>query len=358
MHIHSATRLYVVDFFCGAGGTSCGARMAGAHILLGIDRDPGVGDTFTLNNRNANGELPTFLCADVAALPPEKLREFVDPVTHRPLAVVGCPPCQPFTNLKTDKRRSDADRSALREFIRQVRALSPDYVVIENVPGIRSAKYGNIWADALNDLRQCGFTQIKEDVVNARNFGVPQNRRRTLLVGARTGPAPWPQATHTEQFVTVRDTLAGLPPLSPGQQDPLDPLHLASNLSPTNLKRIMAVPEGGGRRTWPDELQLDCYRSHDGHTDVYGRMHWDRPAPTLTTRFVSLSNGRFGHPSEHRAITPREGALLQAFPLDYQFHGTSRDMRVTHIGNAVPPLLAQRVFEAIFSSRLAMAETA
>jgi len=263
---------------------------------------------------------------------------------------IGCPPCQPFTNLRTSKERSRDDREALAAFIDRVRQFRPDFVIIENVPGIRAKKYGSIWEKAVNRLRNAGYS-VSYDVVNAAKYGVPQKRFRTLLVACRTafGLPPWPEEIYeAKDFKTVRDTLAskGLVSLCAGAASKKDILHVAAKLSDLNLRRVKAVPKSGGSRTaWKDdELDLACYENHDGHTDVYGRMDWNKPAPTLTTRFVSLSNGRFGHPSQNRAITPREGALLQTFPPDYMFYdpvNDSRDIKVTQIGNAVPPRLAE-----------------
>jgi DNA (cytosine-5)-methyltransferase 1 len=338
-----------VDFFCGAGGFTRGALDAGAYVLAGLDRDPEVEETYLGNNRNRDGRRPGFLRNDLHEVEPSQILQALDSAA-RPLAFVGCPPCQPFTNLKTDKTRSHDDRGALHRFLDFVEHFLPDYVVVENVPGIRSGKYGSLWRDAVSRLTAQGY-QVREEVLDAKHYGVPQNRRRVLLVAARGAMPPWPSPTHTSQEPrTVRDTIIGLEPLEAGQASATDPLHVASILSSLNLQRLRAIrTPGGSRNQWPEELGLACYRSHTGHTDVYGRMHWYQPAPTLTTRFVSISNGRFGHPEQDRAITPREGALLQTFPRGYEFRAKARDTRVKHIGNAVPPLMARRVFEAIIA---------
>ncbi len=323
-------------------------------MVLGVDRDPQVRDTFLQNNINFNKVRPRLLVEDIDLLAPSRVARLLresNPQGRRPrpLLFIGCPPCQPFTNIKTNKARSLSDRGALHRFLDLVGAIRPDYVVVENVPGIRSAKYGDLWSNAIHRLEDMGYGGICERNVNAKHFGVPQTRLRALLVASRRGPAPWPEATHHEgNLVTVAKVIRRLQPLVAGEKSRRDKLHVASELSPLNLKRVRAIREPGGSRTcWPPHLQLACYRGHEGHTDVYGRMAWDNPAPTLTTRFVSLSNGRFGHPEQNRAITPREGALLQTFPRRYKFITQSRDSTVRLIGNAVPPRLAEVVVRAI-----------
>ncbi len=351
-------QLAVFDFFCGAGGFTCGALLAGAKVVCGIDCDDRARKTYQENNRNGDGPVP-FLHTRLEDLPPDTLTEFLEAYEGHPVLFVGCPPCQPFTNLRTSKERSASSRDALRRFVDHVVALEPDFVVVENVPGIQAKKYGNLWRESVRRLRDAGY-QLRSEIVNAARFGVPQKRLRAMLVAARDAEPPWPEATHEPSgYRTVREAFSGagllcgssLCRLEPGKQCEHDPQHQASLLSELNLRRIRAIRRPGGSRTeWPPELELACYRGHEGHTDVYGRMDWNRPSPTLTTRFVSLSNGRFGHPEENRAVTPREGALLQSFPPGYQFFDASRNMNVIHIGNAVPPRLAQAFVAAIAAS--------
>lgn len=322
--------------------------MAGARVVCGIDCDERAQKTYQENNSNGDGPVP-FIQTRVEDLASQVLLDYLRPYAGHPVLFVGCPPCQPFTNLRTRKERSSSSRDALRRFIDHVVALKPDFVIIENVPGIQAKKYGNLWEESIDRLRSAGY-ETRCEVVNAARYGVPQKRLRTLLVAARNGVPPWPKPTHgLDEFRSVRDAFTeggylcgpSLCHLVAGQHCGHDPQHGAAQLSELNLKRIKAIRRPGGSRTdWPPSLGLDCYRDHEGHTDVYGRMDWNRPAPTLTTRFVSLSNGRFGHPEEPRAITPREGALLQTFPQKYRFADPTRDTNVIHIGNAVPPRLA------------------
>jgi DNA (cytosine-5)-methyltransferase 1 len=161
--------------------------------------------------------------------------------------------------------------------------------------------------------------------------------------------APMPQATHgngRRKVSTVQQWIRRLPTLEAGQIHPKDPDHAAMALSPLNLKRIASTPEGKGRESWPADLLLDCHEGHSGHSDVYGRLAWDRPASAMTTRCLSYSNGRYGHPDQNRAISLREAACLQTFPKTFRFSGTLTS-RGRQVGNAVPPLLARRIGEAV-----------
>jgi DNA (cytosine-5)-methyltransferase 1 len=321
-------------------------------VACGIDRDERARSTYIKNNRNASGTPVPFVLAQVEELDPQVVSDYLAAYQGHPIIFVGCPPCQPFTNLRTTKEHPTSSKEALRAFVDHVEALLPDFVVVENVPGIRAGKYGALWQESVERLESASYN-VHYEVVNAARYGVPQKRLRTLLVACKSdyGDVPWPEETHTpETYRTVRNAFeeAGLCVLEAGQVCKTDPLHSASALSELNLARIRTIKRPGGSRTeWPEQLWLNCYRTHDGHTDVYGRMDWERPAPTLTTRFVSLSNGRFGHPTEDRAITPREGALLQTFPPSYNFLDSSRDIKVIHIGNAVPPRLASAFIGAI-----------
>jgi DNA (cytosine-5)-methyltransferase 1 len=343
----------VVDYFCGGGGFTCGALSAGAIIACGIDCDERAKSTYVENNCNADGSAVSFVLAKIEELDPQVVARHLAPYSGHPTIFVGCPPCQPFTNLRTTKEEhTDSSKEALRAFVDHVEALRPDFLIVENVPGIRARKYGALWQESVERLEKLSY-KVRYEIVNAARYGVPQKRLRTLLVActSKYGEVPWPDETHVpETYLTVREIFdeAELCVLKAGQACDSDPLHSASALSALNLKRIRAIrTPGGSRNSWPKNLWLECYRDHEGHTDVYGRMDWDRPAPTLTTRFISISNGRFGHPTEDRAITPREGALLQTFPLDYEFLGPSRHMNVVHIGNAVPPSLACAFIGAI-----------
>ncbi len=329
----------VVDFFSGCGGTSLGFRDAGLDIALGVDNDPHAAETFRRNFPEA-----LFLEADVRGLDETALGSLLP---DAPLLFSGCAPCQPFSRQNNARSPDDHRRGLLGEFTRMVLAHRPRYVVVENVPGMQSVADGQPLTRFVAALKSAGY-ESKVQVLKALDYGVPQQRRRLVVVAALGRPPRLPEPTHGPgrlPVVTVADVIAGLPALEAGEVDPDDPDHVASALSETNRRRIRATPEGGDRRDWPPGLELDCHSRHGGHTDAYGRMSWDRPASGLTTRCVSYSNGRFGHPAQDRAISVREAACLQTFPRSFAFAGTMT-ARAKQIGNAVPPLMARRIAEA------------
>jgi len=334
----------VVDFFSGCGGTSMGLRDAGMEIAVGVDIDKDAAQTYRSNFPTAK-----FIERDICKVAVDEIRQLV-PRQHR-LLLSGCEPCQPFSKQNRSSSQADSEdprRNLLREFQRFVVGLRPDVVVVENVPGLQKIGdqgpfYEFVDALASNDY----FVEWK--ILSAMSFGVPQVRRRLVLIASRSQAVSLPRPTHgpcLQDVAVVRDYISGLPSLKVGQADPSDPDHAAMNLSELNVKRISITPEGGGRESWPPSLVVDCHRGHDGHSDVYGRLAWDRPASAITTRCLSYSNGRFGHPSENRAISLREAACLQTFPRSFRFYGSLLS-RGRQVGNAVPPLMARAVGMAI-----------
>lgn len=343
------TELQAIDFFCSAGGVSCGFRQAGIDVLGGVDIDQNCKKTYEINNH------AKFLCADVSLLPKSEIGSYFSITKDQDeLIFVGCSPCQYYSNMTTDKSKSKKSRLLLADFQEFVEYYRPGYVFIENVPGI-DTKRGSPIGKFKMSLKRNGYV-YKDGILNAKHFGVPQNRRRYILLASRIKKEiSFPKGS-PESLVSVRDAIGNeeiFPPIEAGHQDKSDFIHSASFLEDTNLKRIKATPHNGGdRRIWKHipELQVNCYQNHDGHYDVYGRMYWDKPSPTITTRFNSLSNGRYGHPEQDRAISLREGATLQSFPLDYIFFSVNQNSIAKMIGNAVPPLLAQKIGQSILNS--------
>jgi DNA (cytosine-5)-methyltransferase 1 len=336
-------RLRVVDFFCGAGGMSYGLMKAGLTVLGGIDVDKTCEKTYSRNIRGGK-----YLRKDISTLSPATLAEFfgVEKADDR-LVFAGCSPCQFWSKINTDRTKGLQTAFLLKNFERFIAAFLPGFVLVENVPGLLTRKRHSILPGFLSFLRENGYTWA-EGIVNASSFGVPQHRRRYLLLATRVpGIVPSLPRERPSPVRTVRSCLAtrpGLTALSAGQEDATDRLHRAARLSPTNILRLKGTPkDGGDRKSWSDTpLQLDAYEGKDEiFSDVYGRMFWDRPAPTITTRFNSLSNGRFGHPEQDRAITLREGAILQSFPKGFVFPALNQANIARQIGNAVPPRLAK-----------------
>jgi DNA (cytosine-5)-methyltransferase 1 len=337
--------LKVLDFFCGAGGMSLGLSKAGIAVLGGIDNDASCLATYEKNIVGAK-----FIKHDISTLSaPELGKRFA--LTHNDpdLIFAGCSPCQFWSKIRTDKTKSERTAFLLKQFQRFIRYFLPGYVIIENVPGLVTRKQQSLLPDFFQFLAVNGYVW-DDGIINANHYGVPQNRKRYLLVATRLRHEIKLPPAEPNPSLTVRafiGTWNGFPRIPAGHRDSTAFQHIATSLSPTNLCRIRLTAKSGGTRTaWKDDkkLQIPAYNGRDEiFRDVYGRMFWDRPAPTITTRFISFSNGRFGHPEEDRAISIREGATLQTFPKEFVFHGTSLGSLARQIGNAVPPALAERI---------------
>ena len=341
-----SSAISAVDLFCGAGGLTHGLLRAGIRVEAGIDLDPAAAHAYEANNVGAR-----FLEWDLARKNYTSIAKLFSGGKCRLLA--GCAPCQPFSKL-TNGRVRHASWDLLNNFARFVLRIQPELVTMENVPEL--ARRGNeVFERFLRTLRKHDYW-FDWQVVHCPDFGVPQFRRRLVLLASRLGPITVPRGRfkRADQWRTVRSTIAALRPLAAGEEDPRDALHVASALSDLNLRRIKATPpDGGSKDAWPDELALNCHRRESGrkYVSIYGRMEWDQPAPTMTTLCNGIGNGRFGHPEQHRAISLREAALLQGFPAKYRFwpHGEplNRTAVSRMIGNAVPPTLARAIGGAL-----------
>lgn len=342
----STSPISAVDLFCGAGGLTHGLLKAGIRVEAGIDIDPLARHAYVTNNAEAR-----FFEWDVSRKNSPSIARLFTTGKYRLLA--GCAPCQPFSNLTNGiKRHRSWD--LLNNFARFVEGIAPELVTMENVPEL-AARGRDVLEHFLRTLKRCNY-HFDWRVVNCTEYGAPQSRRRLVLLGSRLGPISVPRGPYKSpsRWKTVRDAIGSLPPVGAGEQHPDDPLHVAAHLSPLNQKRIRATPhDGGAREEWADALILDCHRKKTGarYRSIYGRMWWDRPAPTMTTLCNGLGNGRFGHPDQDRAITLREAALLQTFPRSYEFWESGRrpsTKAITRmIGNAVPPQLARALGRAL-----------
>lgn len=334
----------VVDFFSGCGGTSLGLEAAGMQVLLGLDSDDDASRSFA-----ANFPAAEVIRDDIRNVSLSRVRRLVNGAAVDHLLFAACAPCQPFSKQRREKIRNDDRTDLLREFIRFVKQLKPSFVFVENVPGLQEFDPSTgPFRLFLNMLDATGY-HCTAEIVDSRSYGVPQKRQRLVVLASRLGPIMLPRPTHgpwtaNPEYATVREWIGDLPPLQAGEKHRRIRHHEAANLSPLNLRRIAATPEGCGRESWPASLRLRCHANHSGHSDVYGRMRWDAPASGLTTRCISLSNGRFGHPSQDRAISGREAASLQTFPRRFSFVGAMASV-ARQIGNAVPPLMAKRFGE-------------
>ena len=333
----------VIDVFCGAGGLSHGFFLEGFLISCGIDADETCRYAFEYNN------YATFVCKDIVDVTPEELAEEFS--LGLPRILVGCAPCQPFS--KYTQAREDPNWRLLDDFAILVTKIRPDVVSMENVPQLVRFKNGELFESFIKRLQRSGY-EVAWEIAYCPNFGIPQRRSRLVLIASLHGKPALPEPTHEpDEYVTARDTIGLMPPLLAGEVHRHDSLHRASRLSAVNRDRIRLSKPGGTWRDWPGHLVTDCHKrtTGKGYASVYGRMAWDEPAPTVTTQFYGFGNGRFGHPGQDRAISLREGAVLQSFPLYYEFvaPGTPVIFKSVGrlIGNAVPVELARAIARAI-----------
>ncbi len=335
-------QLKAVDFFCGAGGMTYGLRKAKIRVLGGIDNDPNLRDTYEVNNRGSK-----FIRADVSKLSFGELSEQLNIERNDDkLIFIGCSPCQYYTTIQTEKEKSKKSKMLLVDFQRFVDHFRPGYIIIENVPGLETKPDSPLqrFKSFISGLGYC----IDDKVLNAVQYNVPQNRKRYLLIATRVQDTIYLPKGRRQKKLTVRNYIGNyqtFAPVAAGNKDSSKFMHTVSGLEKINLKRIRRTSHNGGTRLeWKNdpELQLACYVGKDYlFYDVYGRMYWDKPAPTITTKFNSITNGRYGHPEQDRAISIREGAVLQSFPLHYKFKSDSICTIAKMIGNAVPPELAR-----------------
>lgn len=323
--------LIAVDLFAGAGGLSLGLVRAGFRVAAAVELDPHAAASFQLNHKSAR-----VVVDDVRNITARSLCANAGLGGRRLDLLTGCPPCQGFSTLRTRRQRAsvaDPRNGLILEFLRLIRGMKPRAVVLENVPGLADDPGYRVFCRALSRL---GYNYTA-GVVDAAEFGVPQRRRRLVLAALHGTDLPdGLLRPGNHKPTTVRDGIGDLP--KAGRSG--DPLHdLPERRSAAVLARIRATPKDGGSRT---DLALEdqclCHQKSSGFFDVYGRMAWSGPAPTITSGCSNPSKGRFVHPTEHRAITLREAALLQSFPHDYQFDmSRGKEHVAAQIGNAFPP---------------------
>lgn len=350
--IEKRKELKAVDFFCGGGGMSFGMQQAGIRVLAGIDNDVKCQETYEANIKGAK-----FINADVFDLKEKQLqKELGLRRRDKSLVMIGCSPCQFWSIINTDKTKSQKSKNLLVEFRRFVEFFRPGYVVVENVPGVLRKKKESGLEDFISWLEENKY-KVHFDVHNTNDYGVPQNRKRFTLVANRvTNKKIFPEPDRGRKL-TVRDFIGeknGFPKIKAGNIDKSYFLHTTANLDEVNLKRLKHVKKDGGNRLGfakNKELQLKCFIGKDNSfKDTFGRLWWGKPAPTITTKFYSISNGRFVHPEENRGLSLREGAVLQSFPQDFIFKTKGIIDTARIIGNAVPPKYAEKIGEEILKN--------
>lgn len=336
--------MIAIDFFCGGGGLTKGLINAGITVLGGYDNCPAYKETYEKNNHCQ------LINMDIRNM--TKKRIYLDfpeiKDNEDNLLLSGCAPCQPFSYQRRLKN-AHVDTNLLMAFGQIIEMIKPAHVLVENVPGLHG-KGKAVFDTFITLLEKNGYFYAYR-VVNAKDYGVPQNRNRIVIIASRFFQPIIPEGMHgagKRPYATVKSAIGHYPSIEAGESYKAIPNHVASSLSELNLKRIKATPHSGGdRRSWPSELVLKCHMNgHTGHTDVYGRMAWEKEAPTLTARCYSLSNGRYGHPEQNRAISLREAAALQSFDDTYIFYGNTMSIG-KQIGNAVPVKMAEELAKYI-----------
>ena len=335
-------RYTLIDLFAGCGGLTRGFEDSRRfRSIFAVECDPDAAETYRLNFGDHVAEVPI---EDVASFPAADV-------------LVGGPPCQGFSPLNRDAVGFER-RGLWRQYLRALEQVSPDAFVMENVPELlRSAEY----AEFRKRAKRLEY-EVEGEILNAADYGVPQRRRRAIVIGIRSDVVPWPRQTHAEApspaeahepWVSFREAVAGLP-LRPNGKD----WHRRRNPRPESVRRYKAVPRNGGNR-FAMQRNLDraglghlvprCWREKPtGTTDVFGRLWWERPAYTIRTEFFKPEKGRYLHPSAHRPITVREAARCMSFPDDFALPEEQAMTSVARqIGNAVPPLLARRIAESL-----------
>ena len=336
----------VVDLFCGIGGLSYGFKNEGFEISAGYDIDETCRYAFEVNNDSK------FFTKDISLVSGSEISKLYGDSKIKIL--VGCAPCQPFSSYTfKDKEKSNHKWALLYQFTRLIKESNPTIVSMENVAQLINFKMAPVFKDFVTQLEKFGYF-VSYEIVHCPDYGIPQNRKRLVLLASKLGKISLITKTHSsDNYVTVKDTIGKMPKIEDGEVYKKDELHYARKLSPLNKKRIKKTPYGGGWKDWPTELVLDCHKKESGksYPSVYGRMTWEQPSPTITTHCTGYGNGRFGHPEQDRAISLREAALLQTFPSDYKFFekgkGFSKVVIARQLGNAVPVQLGQVIAKSI-----------
>ena len=337
-----------IDFFCGAGGLTRGLLDAGISVVAGIDNDDRVRKTYESNN-----EPSRFIASDIKDVDIDALRQELGIGSKETTLYAACTPCQPFSTLNT-MNAVDGRRFLLLDFAAIVEQAPPDFIIVENVPGLGNASGKEIYDKFEKTLTKHGF-QIDADKLDAKEFGVPQTRKRFIMVASRHGSPHLPERTTPKRFNTVGDSIRRFPAIAHGEKSDSYKNHVARKLLPHHLRIVEAVPANGGSRSdvADTSILLKCHQKNPGaHKDVFGRMSWDLPAPTLTCRCTDVYCGRFIHPDQDRGISLREAAALQTFDDQYEFFGGSILEQARQIGNAVPVKLAKLLGGSILETHV------
>lgn len=348
---NSKSKFKLVDFFCGAGGMSCGFSLAGVTVLAGIDIEKQFEQTYKANIDGAK-----FINADIVKYRPEDLQKEIKIKKHDDkLIFIGCSPCQYWSKINNNRHKSSYTNNLIYDFQRFIKFFMPGYVVVENVPGLLKEKNNHVLLGFLDFLIFNGY-KYEYRIIRTDEYGVPQKRKRFVLIASRvTEKIHFPEPELRDDL-TVYNYIGehnGFPKIPAGHTDNTPFKHSSAALNSDNIRRVEMTPKDGGTRfAWKDdaELQIAAYKGKDDYyRSIYGRLWWNKPSTTITTRFIATSCGRFTHPEENRGLSLREGATLQTFPKEYKFIGGLVSV-AKQIGNAVPPEMAKRIADSIINS--------
>lgn len=336
----------VVDLFCGVGGLTHGFKLEDFKVVAGFDIDESCKFAYEQNND------AVFYLRDVAEVSSSEIKSLFG--SSKVKILVGCAPCQPFSSYTfKDKKRDNDKWGLLYHFARLIRETKPEIVSMENVAQLVNFKQAPVFNDFTNSLKELGYF-VHYEIVNCQEYGIPQKRKRLVLLASKFGEIELIPKTHSKKdYITVKDVIENLPVIKDGEFSPHDLMHYSRKLTTLNKKRIKSTPYGGSWKDWPKELQLECHKRDSGksYVSIYGRMKWEEPSPTLTTHCIGYGNGRFGHPVQDRGISLREAALLQTFPIDYRFFDENLPFSSVKIarqlGNAVPVQLGKVIARSI-----------
>lgn len=342
--------LTAVDLFSGGGGLTVGMKKAGFEVVGAVEIEKSAILTYKANHPEVN-----LFDQDIRLLRGKDLLKLSP--TGRVDLLAGCPPCQGFSSLTYKYKEVDPRNFLIREMSRLVDEVRPLAVMMENVPGL--IQKGNfLFRQFTKKLERLGYV-IHYQVLQVADYGVPQSRRRLVLLAGLNFPIEIPKATHSKNpidgekpWVSIKEIIKDLPrPMILGSQQgkPIDSgWHIVRKLSEDNQRRLDSIKPGVSRTSIPEELRPKCHKNRTtGFSNVYGRMAWDQVAPTITGGCTTLSKGRFGHPSQRRTISVREAALLQTFPSNYIFDTPFMDHVCNIIGNALPCDFATAISKAV-----------
>lgn len=369
----SIKRVKAIDIFSGGGGVSIGLVQAGFSVKCAVEIDC---DAVKAYKNYHHLEDVNIINNDITNISGEEILRCGGISKNELYLLAGCPPCQKFSmqSRKLNKKTSEDEiKRLLMQYLRVIKELYPPFILMENVPGIRSSFNGKILDEFMTALKNefADFNKqyyVISDVLCAADYGVPQLRKRFVLHAVRRDihnlmqsqgfEFNMPIPTHSKngenaknKWVTVRETFEGLPPIEAGERysDSKVKNHSCCGLSDLNKRRMEIIRQNGGSRSGlPPDLVLECHKKFSGHADVYGIMNPDMPSPTITGGCLCYSKGRFGHPFENRAISVREAARLQTFPDDYVF-GENLGKAGLEIGNAVPVKLVKASGQTLLS---------